>query len=65
MARLRLTANAFVRAAPRADAAPLGFVRACGVLAYGGKSTPDGWLAVDWRGETGWVSGRLAVIEEK
>ena len=64
MAALRLTANAFVRAAPHADAAPLGFVRKNAALAFGGKSTPDGWHAVDWRGETGWVSGKMAAVEE-
>lgn len=63
MTRLRLTANAFVRAAPHAAAAPLGFVRKSGVLAYGGRTTPDGWHAVDWHGITGWVSGKLAAVE--
>ena len=59
MAALHLAANAFVRAAPRADAAPLGLARKGDVLACTGETTPDGWRAVDWRGETGWVWGGL------
>lgn len=59
MAALHLAANAFVRAAPRADAAPLGLARRGDVLACTGETAPDGWRAVDWRGQTGWVSGKL------
>lgn len=59
VAALRLAANAFVRAAPRADAEPLGFARRGDALAGTGETAPDGWRAVDWHGRVGWVWGGL------
>ena len=55
----RLSANAFVRKRPRADAAPLGLVRRGERLTAVGTKK-DGWLAVEWNGIVGWVWGGFA-----
>ena len=60
MAALRLSANAFVRAAPRAGSAPLGVAHRGDALLCAGRTTPDGWRAVHWNGRIGWVWGGMA-----
>ncbi len=55
---VRLAANALVREAPSAAAAPLGLARRGSRLPAAGNKK-DGWIAVEWNGLAGWVWGGL------
>ena len=64
MAALRLSANAFVRAAPRAGSAPLGVAHRGDALVSADRITPDGWHAVHRNGRIGWVWGGMVELEK-
>ena len=55
--------NCFVRDTPSAAGAVLGVVKRGASLPYGGRASPEGWLAVVYRGAEGWVTGRFAAVE--
>ena len=57
---VRLRENCFVRDAPSASGAVLGVAKRGDALPWGGTESSGGWLAVTYRGDEGWVSGRLA-----
>ena len=57
--------NGFVRKAPSAAGAVLGVMKRGAALPYGGVTSAEGWLAVIYRGEPGWVSGKFAGIGER
>ena len=57
---VRCRENCFVRAAPSAMGMALGAMKRGEALPCGGNASPDGWLAVIYRGKKGWVSGRFA-----
>lgn len=55
--------NGFVRSWPSAAGAVLGVVKRGMALPFVGEVTGGSWIAVEYRGEVGWVSGRLAKCE--
>ena len=57
---VRFRESCFVRAAPSAAGMALGAMKRGEALPCGGSASPDGWLAVIYRGKKGWVSGRFA-----
>ena len=57
---VRFRENGFVRKTPSAAGAVLGVMKRGATLPYGGVASPEGWLAVIYRGVPGWVSGKLA-----
>ena len=59
---VRFRENCFVRAAPSAAGAVLGVAKRGDALPYGGK-TRGGWLAVEYLGTPGWVTGRFGQCE--
>ena len=50
----------YVRSAPRLEGRRLGVVSEGAALPYAGQTTSDGWLAVTYKGTTGWVSDKYA-----
>ena len=60
---VRFRENCFVRDAPSVAGAVLGVVQRGEALPGGDRGADGGWLAVDWRGARGWVSGRFAAVE--
>lgn len=50
--------NYYVRSAPNTHGTILGVARDGDVLPYGGETSPDGWLLVDYQNHNGWVSGK-------
>lgn len=59
---VRFRENGFVRKTPSAAGAVLGVMKRGAALPFGGVASPEGWLAVIYRGEPGWVSGKLAGV---
>ena len=55
---VRLAVNAFVREDPSSAAVPLGLAKRGSALAAAGDEK-DGWLAVEWYGQIGWVWGKV------
>lgn len=60
---VRFRENCFVRAAPSAAGAVLGVAKRGDALPFAGEATDEGWIAVDYRGALGWVTGKLAKCE--
>lgn len=56
---IRFGRNCYIRATPSAAGTVLGVAKRGNALPYGGATAPNGWLAVVYRGEIGWVSGRI------
>lgn len=50
--------NYYVRSAPNTHGTILGVARDGYFLPYGGETSPDGWLLVDYDNRNGWVSGK-------
>lgn len=48
----------YVRSAPDTSGKVLGVVSDGTLLPYGGETSPDGWLLVDYHNANGWVSGK-------
>ena len=59
---VRFRENGFVRAAPSAAGAVLGVMKRGDALPFTGEVTGKGWIAVEYRGSVGWVSGRLVNV---
>ena len=55
---VHLMDNCFIRAAPSAAGAVLGVAKRGQSLPYGGRTTPEGWRLILYRGVPGWVTGR-------
>ena len=54
--------NCYVRTEPNTSGEILGVVREGDTLDYLGKKSPEGWLNVDYRGKSGWVSGKYGRV---
>lgn len=52
--------NCYVRSTPNTGGKALGVAHEGDVLPYGGETTQDGWNAVDYKGQSGWVSGKYS-----
>ena len=50
----------YVRSAPSLEGKKLDVAAEGAKLPYAGKTSADGWLAVTYKGATGWVSGKYA-----
>lgn len=50
--------NCWVRSKPDVSARQLGVAKNRETLPYAGEISPDGWLRVAWKKESGWVSGK-------
>ena len=59
---IRFRENGFVRKSPSAAGAVLGVMKRGATLPFGGVASPEGWLAVVYRGVPGWVSGKFAGV---
>ena len=53
----------YVRAAPNTDGAKLGTAQAGSTHPYAGEASADGWLKIQYKRGTGWVSGKYAQLE--
>lgn len=53
----------WVRTEPNRTAARLGVVKKGERLWYGGQTSEDGWLKVEYAGKVGWVSGKYGRLE--
>lgn len=62
---VRFRQNCYVRATPSAAGAVLGVAKRGDALPFGGKVTREGWIMVEYRGITGWATGRFAECEHE
>lgn len=60
---VRFRENCFVRAVPSSAGAVLGVAKRGDALPFAGEATGEGWIAVEYRGALGWVTGKLAKCE--
>lgn len=56
--------SCWVRIAPNTSGGKLDAVKAGTELPYAGETSDNGWLKVEFRGETGWVSGKYGRLVE-
>lgn len=54
--------NCYVRMAPNTSGKKLGVAHAGDELTYGGETSPDGWLLVEYDGQNAWVSGKYGKL---
>ena len=55
--------NCYVRTEPNTSAAKLDVVCEGKILPYKGQKSEDGWLAVEYKAKTAWVSGKYGKLE--
>lgn len=56
--------NCYIRSAPNTDGRKLGVLHRGEKLPYGGQTSEEGWLLVEYKGENGWVSPKYARVEK-
>ncbi len=56
--------DCWVRSMPKTEGKKLGTVKAGALLPYGGQQSPDGWLAVVFDKQSGWISGKYGRLEK-
>ena len=56
--------NCYVRTEPSTSGAKLGVVYNGEKYSYAGETSESGWLKIDWKGVSGWVSGKYAKLRE-
>jgi peptidoglycan hydrolase-like protein with peptidoglycan-binding domain len=52
--------NCYVREKPSRTAAKLGVAHDGDTYPYAGQTTQNGWIEIEYKGKTGWVSGKYA-----